>query len=131
MEEATTSDWTRRAFLKRAAAAAITGGVFGAARAKTAQGVAGVEKKPQPLSNDTAKLVPRTAFEGPRLEFDFPALQIGVAAYEEGPTGCTVFRFAHDPTSVIDVRGGYPGTIHGSWKTPPCRRARETSRFQR
>src|SRR5438876_1201775 len=113
MEEATTSDWTRRAFLKRAAAAAITGGVIRAARAEMAQGEAGV-KKPQPLSNDTAKLVPRTTFEGPRLEFDFPALQIGVAAYEAGPTGCTVFRFANDPTSVIDVRGGFPGTIHGS-----------------
>jgi L-aminopeptidase/D-esterase-like protein len=73
-----------------------------------------VEKKPQPLSNDTAKLVPKTAFDVPLLQFDFPALQIGVAAYEEGPTGCTVFRFTNDPTSVIDVRGGYPGTIHGS-----------------
>jgi 6-aminohexanoate-oligomer endohydrolase len=114
MEETRTGGTTRRTFLRRAATAAIAGGVVGAARTKTARGEAGVERKPQPLSNDTAKLVPKTAFEGPRLEFDFPALQIGVAAYEEGPTGCTVFRFAHDPTSVIDVRGGYPGTIHGA-----------------
>jgi L-aminopeptidase/D-esterase-like protein len=73
-----------------------------------------MEKKPQLLTNDTTNLVPKTAFDVPALEFDFPALQIGVAAYEEGPTGCTVFRFLRDPTSVIDVRGGFPGTIHGS-----------------
>ncbi|OGG51597.1 MAG: hypothetical protein A3F84_17745 [Candidatus Handelsmanbacteria bacterium RIFCSPLOWO2_12_FULL_64_10] len=73
-----------------------------------------MEKRSQPLTNDTARLVPKTAFDVPVLEFDFPALQIGVAAYEEGPTGCTVFRFSRDPTSVIDVRGGFPGTIHGS-----------------
>jgi L-aminopeptidase/D-esterase-like protein len=99
----------RRVFLKRAAAGVVT-----AAHLKAAGGEAAVEKKPQPLTNDTAKLVPKTTFDVPVLQFDFPALQIGVAAYEEGPTGCTVFRFANDPTSVIDVRGGFPGTIHGS-----------------
>jgi hypothetical protein len=35
--------------------------------------------------------VAKTAFDVPVLEFDFPGLQVGVAAYEEGPTGCTVF----------------------------------------
>src|SRR5919108_5597655 len=70
-------------------------------------------RKP-PLTNDTAHLVPTTAFDVPLLEFDFPSLQVGVAAYAEGPTGCTVFRFLGDPTSVIDVRGGTPGTIGGS-----------------
>src|SRR2546422_11211813 len=108
------TDKTRRAFLKRAAAATITGGVVRLTQPDTAKGEAAVEKRPQPLTNDTAKLVPKTTFDVPVLEFDFPALQIGVAAYEEGPTGCTVFRFARDPTSVIDVRGGFPGTIHGS-----------------
>jgi 6-aminohexanoate-oligomer endohydrolase len=99
----------RRVFLKRAAA-----GVVAAGQLKAAQGEADVAKKAAPLTNDRAKLVPKTAFDVPVLQFDFPALQIGVAAYEEGPTGCTVFRFANDPTSVIDVRGGFPGTIHGS-----------------
>src|SRR5881398_3667345 len=98
----------RRVFLKRAAAGVVT-----AANLNSAQGET-VAKKAQPLTNDGAKLVPKTAFAVPVLEFDFPALQVGVAAYEEGPTGCTVFCFAGDPTSVIDVRGGFPGTIHGS-----------------
>ena len=34
-------------------------------------------------------------------------MKVGVAAYEEGPTGCTVFYFPTDPTSVIDARGGH------------------------
>jgi L-aminopeptidase/D-esterase-like protein len=72
------------------------------------------EKKSSPLTNDTSRLVPRTAFNVPLLEFDFPSLQIGVAAYEEGPIGCTVFRLLRDPISVIDIRGGYPGTLSGS-----------------
>jgi L-aminopeptidase/D-esterase-like protein len=103
---------TRRAFLMRAAA--ITVSAVGVGEAKSARGGKAVEQKREPLSNDTAALVPKTAFDVPVLEFDFPALEIGVAAYEEGPTGCTVFRFARDPTSVIDIRGGYPGTMSGS-----------------
>ena len=27
------------------------------------------------------------------LELDFPGLEIGIAEYEEGPTGCTVLNF--------------------------------------
>jgi 6-aminohexanoate-oligomer endohydrolase len=61
------------------------------------------------LTNDTAKLVPRTDFEGPALEFDFPGLEIGVAEYDEGQTGCTVFHFPDGAASSIDVRGGSPG----------------------
>lgn len=45
------------------------------------------------LSNDNADLTPRTEFEGPRLTFEFPGLEIGIAEYEAGPTGCTVFHF--------------------------------------
>lgn len=66
------------------------------------------------VSNDNINLVPVTSFEGPVLEFDFPALHIGAAEYKEGPTGCTVFYFPNSATSVIDVRGGNPGTIMGS-----------------
>lgn len=61
------------------------------------------------LSNDTAELVPRTSFDGPELRFDFPGLEIGVAEYDEGPTGCTVFSFPNGAASSIDVRGGSPG----------------------
>jgi L-aminopeptidase/D-esterase-like protein len=73
------------------------------------------------LSNDTATLVPRTEFEGPALELDFPGLAIGVAEYDEGPTGCTVFDFAGGATAATDVRGGSPGTIGGyEWVRAIC-----------
>jgi L-aminopeptidase/D-esterase-like protein len=113
MKEPKASPCTRRVLLKRAAAASLAERAVTAANTCMAQGEPAV-KNLQPLTNDTAKLKPRTAFDVPVLEFDFPSLQIGVAAYQEGPTGCTVFRFANDPTSVIDVRGGFPGTVHGS-----------------
>jgi L-aminopeptidase/D-esterase-like protein len=61
------------------------------------------------VSNDNANLVPRTSFDGPELRLDFPGLEIGVAEYDEGPTGCTVFLFADAAASSIDVRGGSPG----------------------
>jgi len=48
---------------------------------------------------------------GRRLEFDFPGLAIGVAEYEEGPTGCTVFHFERGASFAADVRGGSPGTV--------------------
>ena len=55
------------------------------------------------------KLVPRTSFDGPELRFDFPGLDIGVAEYEEGPTGCTVLSFPGGPVPCsVDVRGGSP-----------------------
>lgn len=56
-------------------------------------------------------LVPRTSFDGPTLEFDFPAVHVGVAEYEEGPTGATVFRFPEGVMAAVDVRGGAPGTV--------------------
>ena len=54
---------------------------------------------------------PSTA--GRVLDFDIPGLEIGVAAYPEIPTGCTVFNFDVDlfPAGVmleLDVRGGAP-----------------------
>jgi L-aminopeptidase/D-esterase-like protein len=64
-----------------------------------------------------AELVPRTEFDGPALRFDFPGLRIGVAEYEEGPTGCTVFRLPPDGAAcAIDVRGGSPGTIGSTYE---------------
>jgi 6-aminohexanoate-oligomer endohydrolase len=62
-----------------------------------------------PRSNDNTALVPRTSFTGPVLDFDFPGVHIGVAEYDEGPTGCTVFYFPTIADMSIDVRGGSPG----------------------
>ena len=72
-------------------------------------------------TNDAARLEPRTEFEGPVLRFDFPGLEIGVAEYDEGPTGCTVFHFPAGATCATDVRGGSPGTIGGyEWVRAIC-----------
>jgi L-aminopeptidase/D-esterase-like protein len=61
------------------------------------------------LSNDSAELTARTSFEGRELAFDFAGLQIGIAEYEEGPTGCTVLHFPDGPVACsTDVRGGSP-----------------------
>jgi L-aminopeptidase/D-esterase-like protein len=49
------------------------------------------------------------------LTFDFPGLQIGVAEYAEGPTGCTVFHFPDGAATAIDVRGGSVGAT-GSYE---------------
>lgn len=64
-----------------------------------------------PPTNDTAQLIPRTAFDGPAMAFDFPALRVGVAEYAEGPTGCTVFHFTGGAALAVDVRGGAPGVL--------------------
>lgn len=48
------------------------------------------------------------------LRFDFPAVRIGVAANEDGPTGTTVFHFPEPVKGAIDVRGGSPGTVNAS-----------------
>jgi 6-aminohexanoate-oligomer endohydrolase len=60
-------------------------------------------------TNDTTDLRPRAEVDAPALEFDFPGLEIGVAEYDEGPTGCTVFHFPDGAACSIDVRGGSPG----------------------
>jgi len=56
--------------------------------------------------------VPRTTFEGRALSFDFPAVAVGVAEYEEGPTGATVLLFRKPVMAAVDVRGGAPGTVN-------------------
>jgi len=48
---------------------------------------------------------------GPVLQFDWPAIQVGVATYEAGPTGVTVIRFPKRASAAVDVRGGAPGTL--------------------
>lgn len=46
------------------------------------------------------------------LHFDFPALRVGIAENEAGPTGATVFYFPKPVMAAVDVRGGAPGTIN-------------------
>jgi hypothetical protein len=64
------------------------------------------------MAQDESTPVAR-AVAGRVLQFDVPGLEIGVAAYPEIPTGCTVFNFdvATFPDGVmleLDVRGGAP-----------------------
>ena len=68
-------------------------------------------QRPDVLTNDIAELMPRVNFEPPVLAFDFPGLRIGVAEYEEGPTGCTVYHFARTVSCAVDVRGGAVGSL--------------------
>ena len=66
-----------------------------------------------PLAHaDQDGLVPNTEVNGPTLQFDWPDLQVGVGAYEEGPTGLTIIRFMHRAGVVVDSRGGAPGTVN-------------------
>lgn len=56
------------------------------------------------------------------LELDFPGLRIGVAEYDDGPTGCTVFHFPDGGVMVErDVRGGSPGVFSDAdWVDAIC-----------
>jgi L-aminopeptidase/D-esterase-like protein len=110
---------TRRTLLKLTASGAALAGIAETTQSPT--GAAPVPEKQKPLSNDTAKLEPHINFDPPRLTFDFPALQIGVAEYPEGPTGCTVFSFGRGAACAADIRGGAPGTIGNyGWVNAIC-----------
>jgi L-aminopeptidase/D-esterase-like protein len=52
-----------------------------------------------------------TEIAGPLLNLDWPAVEIGIASYEAGPTGITVFHFSKRASAAVDARGGAPGTI--------------------
>jgi L-aminopeptidase/D-esterase-like protein len=69
-------------------------------------GVAGVQNAPE--------LIPRVDRDGPSLRFDFPGMRIGIAEYEEAPTGTTVFYFPDSVKAAVDVRGGAPGTVNAT-----------------
>jgi len=64
------------------------------------------------LLADSPAPVPVTTIAGPALTFDFPAVRIGVAEYDEGPTGATIFHFSKPVMAAVDVRGGAPATIN-------------------
>ncbi|MFI4987023.1 MAG: P1 family peptidase [Alphaproteobacteria bacterium] len=67
---------------------------------------------PHARAADQSGLAANTAISGPALTFDWPAIEIGVGSYEEGPTGVTIFRFPKGATAAVDVRGGAPGTVN-------------------
>jgi len=73
------------------------------------------------ITNDNTELAPQTNFTDNLLAFDFPSLQIGVAEYTEGPTGCTVFYFPKGIATAIDIRGGAVGTLGNfEWNHAIC-----------
>jgi L-aminopeptidase/D-esterase-like protein len=51
------------------------------------------------------------------VPYDLPELRIGIAEYDEGPTGCTVLHFAQGAACATDIRGGAPGVIGGYGRT--------------
>jgi 6-aminohexanoate-oligomer endohydrolase len=107
---------SRRALLKLTAASAVAAGAT-----ETPTGATPMAEKRKLVSNDTAKLKPHHHFDPPRLTFDFPAFQIGVAEYPEGPTGCTVFDFGPGAACAVDIRGGAPGTFGNyGWVNAVC-----------
>lgn len=55
---------------------------------------------------------PKTDKKGPSLKFDFPNMLVGVAEYDEGPTGTTVFYFPKGVKGAVDMRGGAPGEVN-------------------
>jgi len=61
---------------------------------------------------DQRVLEANTKINGPSLNFDWPAIQIGVGSYEEGPTGLTIIHFKNRASVAVDVRGGAPGTVN-------------------
>jgi len=63
-------------------------------------------------SQGSAKPKPHISYDGPALTFDFPGVKVGVAEYEEGPTGTTVLYFPTPVVAAVDVRGGAPGTVN-------------------
>ena len=64
------------------------------------------------IAADQTSLAASTAIDGPVLTFDWPAIEVGVGSYEEGPTGVTVIRFPKRVSMAVDVRGGGPGTVN-------------------
>jgi 6-aminohexanoate-oligomer endohydrolase len=70
------------------------------------------QKRQETLKNENG-LVPVSGGQGRQLKFDFPGIRIGIAEYQEGPTGCTVLHFPARALCQVDVRGGAPGLFGG------------------
>lgn len=63
---------------------------------------------------DAAQPIPKVYKEAPSLRFEFPEMRVGIAEYDEGPTGTTVFYFPDGVKGAVDVRGGSPGTVNAT-----------------
>jgi L-aminopeptidase/D-esterase-like protein len=63
---------------------------------------------------DSSDPVPKVYKDGPSLRFEFPEMRVGIAEYDEGPTGTTVFYFPNGVKGAVDVRGGAPGTLNAT-----------------
>jgi L-aminopeptidase/D-esterase-like protein len=61
---------------------------------------------------DQDGLAADTSVSDPVLQFDWPNIEIGVGAYQQGPTGLTIIRFRSGAAVVADSRGGAPGTVN-------------------
>jgi len=66
------------------------------------------------VAMDFPDSIPSVNQDESSLEFDFPAMMVGVAEYDEGPTGTTVFYFPDGVKGAVDVRGGAPGTTNAT-----------------
>lgn len=67
-------------------------------------------------SNHNSTLTISSDPEDHTLQFELPGLKIGTASYQEGPTGCTVFRFDKPSRAAVDIRGGSAGVlVVGQW----------------
>lgn len=67
---------------------------------------------PRTLNGDAAlTLVPGSS--GDAVDYDFPGVEVGVATYPEGPTGCTVVHIPGGARMAIDARGGAIGMSSG------------------
>jgi L-aminopeptidase/D-esterase-like protein len=60
---------------------------------------------------DAPALPVATDFGARVLEFDLPAMRVGIAEYPDGPTGVTVLHFPQGAAMAVDVRGGSPGFL--------------------
>lgn len=67
------------------------------------------------VAEDQSALQPVIDDYGRALTFDWPAIHIGSASYEEGPTGVTVFHFPERAYVAVDIRGGAPGTVNAPY----------------
>jgi L-aminopeptidase/D-esterase-like protein len=70
-----------------------------------------IPAKATPSTGGAQGLTPKIPDGGTALTFDFPSLEIGVAEYDEGPTGVTLFSFPKKAYVAVDARGGGPCTI--------------------
>ncbi len=79
---------------------------------------AAAQPAPSPQGSPTERPTPVVDFGSHSLEFDLPGLEIGIAEYEEGPTGTTIFYFPEGAQVVADVRGGFVATLNTDLLVP-------------